>query len=209
MPNDFDDLTKTLGALTNNFTAASLAKMNSKASKIPRRENARRIRANITPDGNSMPARKKAKIFAPKSAIKFLYPEHGTGKPRLVFLIAWTMKKGIIIGFDEKSGGVRHFLKSKITRYLPCSTPAKPFKDKSIKEKSGKMFKKLPSPQFFKTKSNAQGFRIGFTQGRTSQIAPLHHFGNKRVNLPERPLLGINENDADLILEEYIKQIDF
>lgn len=213
---DFDDLQKTLAALTNNFTSQHLRKLNMAAARVLRTNNAQRIRANITPDESPMVPRATPKPFKPKTKARFLYP--GSNGTRLVLLSAWTVKGPVIEGLDEKRGGAkRTFLRSKIIRWLPNLRPelvdnsAKEYIEKTRKKKPRKMFNKLPKVTFFKTKATANMFKIGFPAGKTGTIAAAHHYGTSigRVRLPERQLLGFNKKDEDAILQAYIDGINF
>lgn len=77
-----------------------------------------------------------------------------------------------------------------------------------------KMFTKLKTSKFLRTKASANEAEIGFT-GRTQQIARVHHYGlrervhhqKKEVKYMARPLLGVNDKVEIAILKRIMSSV--
>jgi phage virion morphogenesis protein len=89
----------------------------------------------------------------------------------------------------------------------PEGLPFAPRRDRRGKKKPARMFRKLSSTSHLKTRTTPGAAEIGFFGGDAG-IARTHHYGLRdrltrkyklRVKYPERPLLGLNEDDINSI----------
>lgn len=75
---------------------------------------------------------------------------------------------------------------------------------------SGKMMRRLRTNQFFKAVSDGEGLRLYFA---ADKIAARHHFGGSErlrfgiARYPARPLLGISQEDQELVLQALREQL--
>ena len=88
-------------------------------------------------------------------------------------------------------------------------------KPRKLREKRGrikkKMFQKLKMARYLKAQGNEQAVTVGFT-GRVARIARVHQYGLKdragrgapEVRYARRELLGLSENDLEIIRDAII-----
>ncbi|HIE8685797.1 TPA: phage virion morphogenesis protein [Klebsiella pneumoniae] len=100
----------------------------------------------------------------------------------------------------------------------PDGTPFKPRKTQPVRSKKGRikreMFAKLRTAKYMKTQASASEAVIEFA-GNVQRMARVHHYGlrdrpsrkGKEVQYEARPLLGINEEDLELIENEIIRSL--
>ncbi|MRT40109.1 phage virion morphogenesis protein [Enterobacteriaceae bacterium RIT702] len=100
----------------------------------------------------------------------------------------------------------------------PDGTPFKPRKPQLIRSKKGRvkreMFAKLRTAKYMKTQATSNEAVIEFT-GRVQRMVRVHHYGlrdrpsrnGKEVQYEARPLLGISENDQNIIEEIIIRSL--
>ncbi|ELI8201580.1 phage virion morphogenesis protein [Yersinia enterocolitica] len=100
----------------------------------------------------------------------------------------------------------------------PDGTPYAPRKRQPIKAKKGRikreMFAKLRTNRFMKAKGDDNAAVVKFTS-KVQRIARVHQYGLKdkpgrnsaAVEYPERPLMGFNNGDTELIEDEIIRML--
>lgn len=100
----------------------------------------------------------------------------------------------------------------------PDGTPFKPRKTQPVRSKKGRikreMFRKLRTAKYMKTQASPNEAVIEFA-GNVQRMARVHHYGlrdrpsrkGKEVQYDERPLLGLNEGDAEMLKESLIKYL--
>ena len=85
-------------------------------------------------------------------------------------------------------------------------------KNGRIKRQKAAMFAKIRTAKYFKVKATGDQIEVGFI-GRVARVARVHQFGlEDRVSkkgpaykYPERPLLGLNDQDRTLIRESLLQ----
>ena len=175
-----------------------------------RRDQAKRIDGQKNPDGTPFTPRKK-KLQARRTlhAIKFLYPAHGGGEPRLVLMKSWAyLGLRTIVGFDTKSGGQRTFNRSKIIKYLPLAAGEDTAGGGRLKKptlKQRRMFKKIRGPRFMKVKVTPDVLEVGFS-GKVAEIANSHQSGLDHH--PVRELLGFSQADRENVLDIVLRHFE-
>lgn len=120
-----------------------------------------------------------------------------------------------------KDGGTRRRLLYRLARralqlnrkrITAQRTPeGEPFAPRKPREgKSGRMFQKIKRAAWLKASSRGDGAQVSFA-GFAGRVAAVHHFGlrdritqklNRRVKYEERPLLGINDADAEILEDD-------
>lgn len=92
----------------------------------------------------------------------------------------------------------------------PDGTPFKPRKTQPVRSKKGRikreMFAKLRTAKYMKTQASASEAVIEFA-GNVQRMARVHHYGlrdrpsivGKNIKYAERPLLGINKSNNEMI----------
>ncbi|MEN4530551.1 phage virion morphogenesis protein [Pantoea agglomerans] len=100
----------------------------------------------------------------------------------------------------------------------PDGTPFKPRKAQPVRSKKGRikreMFARLRTAKYMKTQASPNEAVIEFA-GNVQRMARVHHYGlrdrpsrkGKEVQYEARPLLGISDNDMQLIEQEIINQL--
>ncbi|KAA5965122.1 MULTISPECIES: phage virion morphogenesis protein [unclassified Pantoea] len=100
----------------------------------------------------------------------------------------------------------------------PDGTPFKPRKTQPVRSKKGRikreMFAKLRTAKYMKMQASPNEAVIEFA-GNVQRMARVHHYGlrdrpsrkGKEVQYEARPLLGISDNDMQLIEQEIINQL--
>lgn len=112
---------------------------------------------------------------------------------------------------------IRKSQSARITRQENPDGSAYP-KRKLIKNRKGEvrrgaMFNKLKTARWLKQVGNAQGITINFDQ-RVRRIAKTHQwgeterFGNVKIDMPERQLLGLTEAEQQAILDAIVAHVD-
>lgn len=179
---------------------------------LVRGSNAKRIAAQKDADGKSFAPAKTSKERKPSNeTLKFLYPEGGSGAPRLVLLKSWVKRGGIITGYDREAGGIRSFEKAKIIRWLPVQSSERAAASGKLRTratiKKRIMFRKLRTYARLRAGSDGNEAWVGF-EGRTAEIAEVHQMGGmdrpspkaKMVRYQQRKLLGLSAKDQQDIM---------
>ena len=176
-----------------------------------RRRQVARIKAQRNPDGTPYAPRKKQRPPVNKP-IRFVY---NTG-PRIAALKSYRDEGDRIIGYDieadDGDGGIRTFLKSRISRFLAPKSISGP-SIRAQRQRSRAMFDRIRTK--VKVLSDPGSATVGIV-GRAARIAHIHQYGlrdavtpgGKEVQYPERVLLGFTEDDVerirDLLLEHLV-----
>jgi phage virion morphogenesis protein len=115
-------------------------------------------------------------------------------------------------GFDIEAGAIRSFEFTKVVKWLDVPPEYKNKNTGKLRRRGGirrrNMFRRLASSKFLKTKTDDQGFWVGFS-GKVSQIASVHQQGlrdkpslrAKAVPYPRRELLGATPADRERMLD--------
>lgn len=198
------------GAMIRDLSATNRKDLIRRIGIEVRRTQTARIAAQKNPDGSDYAPRKK-KLQARRTlhAIKFLYPSHGQGAPRVVLMKSWQYAgKRLLVGFDTEAGGQRTFERAKIIKYLPLepgedNARAGGFRKLTVKQKA--MFKKIRGPRFMKTRVTPNVLEVGFS-GRVGGIAASHQYGLDHH--AKRLLLGFSEQERDIVMEIVVRHFE-
>jgi hypothetical protein len=207
---EFKELERTLNAIMGNLKSSEQRKVLKAIGMRLRRSQHARIAAQKNPDGSAYrPRQKKLKSKRVLSATKFIYPSHGSGEPRLVFMKQWVfLSKRRIAGFDIESGSMRTFLRQKIIQFLPVSASdqnkwAGQMRRPTVKDKL--MFKKIRGPRFLKSSLDAEELSVGFS-GRVARIGLSHQEG--KDHHPVRELIGATDHDIEELMDAVIDMME-
>lgn len=210
MDNDFKEFEDYVHALSDGLKPPQLKKMSKAMAIALKQSNARRITANIEPDGGKMTPRTPKKYMQPENAATFLYPSSGSGKARLVHLTEWTMFGNFVVGYDEKKRARRRFNRSKIIRWLPPRAPASKIGENFSKSisKSKKLFPK--AKDHLKSNIYDDGFKVGFYGNAAmilaihqySKTAPINEKSKRLIHYPKREVLGISRDDMNMLADK-------
>lgn len=198
-------------AILANLSPAARAREFRKIASYLRGSTAKRIAAQKNPDGTAFAPRKPQKqARVSNKAMKFLYPEHGDGKHRLVLLKSWMKRGSLYTGFDVERGATRSFEKSKILKHLPLTAEEENKGGGVTRQrstiKSRIMFRKLRTYRDLRAGSSATEVWAGYS-GRAADIGRVHQDGGldrpskngPRVRYPARRLLGLTPTDIQVI----------
>lgn len=180
-----------------NLSQRELARFADQMAKEMRESNAKRIKANVTPEGDQMDPRKPQRG---NREIKFIYT---TSDNEVRHLKSWRGTRSYIIGFDIMRGGIRTFKRSRIKRFIKVDASKGDTINKSkIKRK---MFSRLIKSKWLKAKGYSDRAEVYFAS-TAEKVAHIHHYGLKDkgskgqdIQYPERPLLGMDAKDVDKI----------
>ncbi|MFK0666572.1 phage virion morphogenesis protein [Aeromonas salmonicida] len=180
-----------------NLSQRELARFADQMAKEMRESNAKRIKANVTPEGDQMDPRKPQRG---NREIKFIYT---TSDNEVRHLKSWRGTRSYIIGFDIMRGGIRTFKRSRIKRFIKVDTSKGDAINKSKLKR--KMFSRLIKSKWLKAKGYSDRAEVSFAS-TAEKVAHIHHYGLKDkgskgqdIQYPERPLLGIDAKDVDKI----------
>ncbi|WHF36800.1 phage virion morphogenesis protein [Aeromonas salmonicida] len=180
-----------------NLSQRELARFADQMAKEMRESNAKRIKANVTPEGDQMDPRKPQRG---NREIKFIYT---TSDNEVRHLKSWRGTRSYIIGFDIMRGGIRTFKRSRIKRFIKVDTSKGDAINKSKLKR--KMFSHLIKSKWLKAKGYSDRAEVSFAS-TAEKVAHIHHYGLKDkgskgqdIQYPERPLLGMDANDVDKV----------
>ncbi|WP_447835274.1 phage virion morphogenesis protein [Aeromonas salmonicida] len=180
-----------------NLSQRELARFADQMAKEMRESNAKRIKANVTPEGDQMDPRKPQRG---NREIKFIYT---TSDNEVRHLKSWRGTRSYIIGFDIMRGGIRTFKRSRIKRFIKVDTSKGDAINKSKLKR--KMFSRLIKSKWLKAKGYSDRAEVSFAS-TAEKVAHIHHYGLKDkgskgqdIQYPERPLLGMDAKDVDKI----------
>lgn len=180
-----------------NLSQRELARFADQMAKEMRESNAKRIKANVTPEGEQMDPRKPQRG---NREIKFIYT---TSDNEVRHLKSWRGTRSYIIGFDIMRGGIRTFKRSRIKRFIKVDTSKGDAINKSKLKR--KMFSRLIKSKWLKAKGYSDRAEVYFAS-TAEKVAHIHHYGLKDkgskgqdIQYPERPLLGMDAKDVDKI----------
>ncbi|WP_049849356.1 phage virion morphogenesis protein [Trabulsiella odontotermitis] len=194
----FRELDQVFSDIVNTFSYGGRNRLGIAIGNALRRSQQQRIRAQKNLDGSSYkPPRRR--VIRTQQGIKFVWND------QIRSLKNWKHEAGRygprITGYDEDRGDIRTFYRSDIERYLEINTRAvsRPTR------KQMKMFQRLATYRFLKSKGNANGAVVGY-EGMAARIARIHQFGLRDevapgvfVEYPVRELLGITKADEQMI----------
>jgi hypothetical protein len=174
-----------------------------------RKSQSARIARQENPDGTPYKPRKRDQAQSKRlHAKKFLYPEHGSGAPRLVYMKSWRYDgRNRLTGFDLKASAERTFDRDKIIRYLPLAAgedngTAGTYGKPTVRQRA--MFRKIRLNKWMKVWLDADGLHIGYS-GRVARIARSHQEGLDRH--PIRQLVGFTATDREEILSLLLSRL--
>lgn len=204
MENDFDgfaELESTILDILARTKPTRRERVLGDIGRVLRRSQAARIKAQKQPDGEKFPPRKKKLPMRKRlSATRFLYPMHGSGAPRVVFMKSWAfVGKKYIVGFDIEEGATRTFRRDRIIRFLGVddheqNKSAGQWYTPGVKEQA--MFKRIRLPKWLKTWAATDAVNAGF-RGDVVRIAESHQKGEDWH--PKRELIGLSPEDIRMI----------
>ncbi|QYH27433.1 phage virion morphogenesis protein [Aeromonas salmonicida] len=188
-----------------NLSQRELARFADQMAKEMRESNAKRIKANVTPEGDQMDPRKPQRG---NREIKFIYT---TSDNEVRHLKSWRGTRSYIIGFDIMRGGIRTFKRSRIKRFIKVDANKGDAINKSkIKRK---MFSRLIKSKWLKAKGYSDRAEVSFAS-TAEKVAHIHHYGLKDkgskgqdIQYPERPLLGMDAKDIDKVEDLLLTQL--
>lgn len=188
-----------------NLSQRELARFADQMAKEMRESNAKRIKANVTPEGDQMDPRKPQRG---NREIKFIYT---TSDNEVRHLKSWRGTRSYIIGFDIMRGGIRTFKRSRIKRFIKVDTSKGDAINKSkIKRK---MFSRLIKSKWLKAKGYSDRAEVSFAS-TAEKVAHIHHYGLKDkgskgqdIQYPERSLLGMDAKDIDKVEDLLLTQL--
>ena len=180
-----------------NLSQRELARFADQMAKEMRESNAKRIKANVTPEGDQMDPRKPQRG---NREIKFIYT---TSDNEVRHLKSWRGTRSYIIGFDIMRGGIRTFKRSRIKRFIKVDTSKGDAINKNKLKR--KMFSRLIKSKWLKAKGYSDRAEVSFAS-TAEKVAHIHHYGLKDkgrkgqdIQYPERPLLGMDAKDIDKV----------
>jgi len=174
--------------------------------RVLRKNQAVRIKKQKNPDGTKYtPRKKKLPLRKRLSATRFLYPLHGSGPARVVFMKNWTfVGKRYMVGFDLEEGRTRTFRRDKIIKFLPVTSADQPagagtWKAPSLRQQA--MFKHIRLPKWLQgwTENDGDAVAAGF-RGDVVRIANSHQQGLDFH--AERHLIGLSADDERMIIDK-------
>ncbi|WP_328222709.1 phage virion morphogenesis protein [Aeromonas caviae] len=188
-----------------NLSQRELAKFADQMAKEMRESNAKRIKDNVTPEGDKMDPRKPQRG---NREIKFIYT---TSDKEVRHLKSWRGTRSYIIGFDIMRGGIRTFKRSRIKRFIKVDASKGDTVNKSRLKR--KMFSRLIKSTWLKAKGYSDRAEVTFAS-TAEKIAHIHHYGLKDkgskgqdIRYPERRLLGMDDKDIDKVEDLLLAQL--
>ncbi|MEJ2002993.1 MAG: phage virion morphogenesis protein [Maritimibacter sp.] len=214
MTDDLAEVERIAGALLRSLSSGQRRVVMRKMARELAISQRQRITAQQQPDGSAFEPRKaKQPPVSGRGAACFLYPSGGSGPPRRVIMKSFTWATGrMMTGFDIEAGAIRSFEFGKVVKWLPVPEAYRNRGSGKLRRRGGlrrrAMFRRLASARFLKTRTDDQGFWVGFT-GKVSQIASVHQRGlrdkpslrAKAVPYPRRELLGATPADRERMLD--------
>ena len=187
-----------------NLSQRELAKFADQMAKEMRESNAKRIKDNVTPEGDKMDPRKQRG----NREIKFIYT---TSDKEVRHLKSWRGTRSYIIGFDIMRGGIRTFKRSRIKRFIKVDASKGDTINKSRLKR--KMFSRLIKSTWLKAKGYSDRAEVTFAS-TAEKIAHIHHYGLKDkgskgqdIQYPARRLLGMDAKDIDKVEDQLLAQL--
>lgn len=195
-------LPESLLILLENVGPVTRRKALREASQYLLKQNRQRMSANVTPDGLPMLPRQDPDTHGRQPQKLFLY-KNKQGRRKFHMLMTLKDEGDYFEGWDHYEEGVRRFRYDRVIREYKRTPKA-----------ATRMFQQINKQ--IKRVSQAEREEVGF-YGLLGKLATDHHEGrvveqkHYRFALPERPLLGISEADAEqirrIILEHITKGV--
>lgn len=213
-----------VAGLIGRLKAGERSRLLRKMAHALRASQAKRMRAQQSPDGMAWAPRKNtARARKANRPIRFLYKKPGADQPRVADLKSWRRDGPHIIGYDRERGALRTFLRARIIRHLPPEGSADPGAMESslrgrkgqIRQKARAMFEKMRTPRHMKAGATPTSAWVDFTD-RAARIARVSQFGLKdkvaadgpEVRYPQRVLLGFSIEDREAMLSTVLEHMD-
>jgi hypothetical protein len=216
---ELERLESWIGGLIAGLGPSEQAKATRNIASLVRGQQAQRIAGQRNPDGSAFAPRKPATTQEPRNrALKFLYPEGGSGPPRAVLLKSWIKQGPVYTGYDIEAGGIRSFEQKKITKWLKATPEERNKSATRLRQrptiKSRIMFRKLRRYALLKAGSTRDQAWAGF-DGVASDIARVHQEGRfdraapkaPLVRYEQRQLLGLTAIEEQKILDLLVGMI--
>lgn len=181
-----------LDGLIAKMSPAQTAALTREIGRELRARTARRIKANVTPEGMAYAKRQgdawKARRLKDGEALK---PGQKFGYLKATNLqMQYLIDKGDrYVGKETTEGNPGYQASGFLKKHIYIHQP----------RKSGLMFRRLPGGRWLKSKTTATEAAIGFMGGLMAQIAAEHQEGDHSKNLPARRLLGFAPDDLTYI----------
>lgn len=172
-----------------------------------RRENARRMGTQLSPEGEPWQARRTHEASTGGSGRprgrRNANPQRGNPELRFrydgnpVHLKSYEDEGNTLLGFDLITRSIKRYRKDRINKR--ASRPKR-------------MMRKLRQTKHLRQRFMADGVRVGFF-GRDGYLASVHHYGKYQqlrygiAQYPRRELLGINEADQAMIRESLLRHL--
>ncbi|MCW2395189.1 MULTISPECIES: phage virion morphogenesis protein [unclassified Sphingobium] len=215
---DLGELERLAGSILQSLRPAERRSLFRKVARTLRTSQQRRISAQRNPDGSRFERRKRPKDPVPGAyAVKFLYPEGGGGKPRVVLMHSWARQGPLMTGFDVRAGGIRSFEYRKVIRWLPVpdgeqNAGAGKMRRPSIRQRA--MFRKIRRSGLMNASASAQEAWVSFA-GRVAAVARIHQLGlfdkpsaqGPEVKYAMRQLFGFTAADRSEILDAVMEHV--
>lgn len=217
---DIEALEDVVGALIRDLSPAGQKTLMRKVARDLRKSQSARIASQKNPDGTPFAARKKKPAPSMGNyAVRFLYPEHGSGPPRAVMMKSWRRDGPLFTGYDVEAGGIRSFFWDKVIKWLGVS-PADQNKRAgqirnrpTLRERS--MFRRIRSNRYLRSGGDEREAWVGFF-GDISRIAEVHQHGlkdtpsqgQKAINYAQRELLGLTLTEREDLLDTVLAHLN-
>lgn len=208
-----------VSGLLSDLSPSGRAGLMRKVAKSWAKSQGARIGRQKNPDGSSYERRKARRASMGQYAVKFLYPEGGSGDPRVVMMKSWKRDGPLFTGFDVERGAIRSFEWTKVIKWLAVS-PGEQNKNagvigRRVTLKQGAMFKGLRKPRFLRSGANEREAWVGFVGG-VAAVARVHQEGLKdraakdapEVEYPMRELLGMSQADREALLDLVLQHLE-
>lgn len=201
-----DDLTilnEVLDGLIESLTPSARKEMSRDISRKLRATQAKRIRLNLSPEGEKYQARKRPKS---NREIKFMY----FGDER--HLKSWRGSKRYIIGFDRFRGDIRTFRKDRIERYTKIDTGVATASYGRKSQIRNRMFVNLIKTKWLKAKASPNEASVQF-ESIANHVARIHHYGlrdrigSQEITYPKRELLGFTPEELNMVEDAIVDHL--
>jgi phage virion morphogenesis protein len=199
-------LNEVLDGLIESLTPSARKEISKDISRKLRASQAKRIRLNLSPEGEKYQARKRPKS---NREIKFMY----FGDER--HLKSWRGSKRYIIGFDRFRGDIRTFRKDRIERYTKVDKGLTTGQEYAYGRNSkirNRMFVNLIKTKWLKAKASPNEASVQF-ESIANHVARIHHYGlrdrigSQEITYPKRELLGFTQEELNMIEDAIVDHL--
>lgn len=190
MSENLKALESELTALLKKVSPVERKKLARIISRDLRQSQLKRIKSQKNPDGSPY-TKRKANFITVQREMRFIW----RGQKRT--LQKWRSRHDKIIGIDTEKKAERSFKRGDIQRFLSVKKDRIKVKGNN---KQTRMFKRLATARYMRTRANENEATILFTPS-AARIAEIHQFGlkerlgNIEVQYPSRELLGFTPEE--------------